>query len=65
MGYFVFQWQQHMYPLEDAKRQLAHATRNYKKSNQRIEINRIRTLIDSFMTAERSHSAIMTFSGEN
>ena len=64
-GDLAGQWQSHMYFAEDAKRSLAHATRNNKNSNQMSEINRIRTLVFAVTTAERSHSAIVTFLDKN
>ena len=64
-GDLAGQWQSHMYFAEDAKRSLAHATRNNKNSNQMSETSRIRTLVYAVTTAERSHSAIVTFLDEN
>ena len=57
IGYLAGQCQSHMYPLEGAKRPLAHATRKNKNSNQMTETNRNRTLILTVTTAERSDSA--------
>ena len=59
-GGLAGQWQSHMYLSEDAKRPLAHATRNYKNSKQIGETSRIRTLNHTITMAERSHSAIVT-----
>ena len=53
-----------MYSLEDGKRPLAHATQNCKNSNQNGETNRIRTLIHTVTTPERSQLAIVTFLDE-
>ena len=53
-----------MYPSEDAKRPLAHVTSNIKNSKQMSETSRVRTRILSVTTAERSHSAIVTFLDE-
>ena len=50
--------QSHMYPLEDAKRTLAHATSNNKNPYSTSKPTRIRTLIHTVRTAERSHLAI-------
>ena len=58
-------WQLHMYPSEDSKRQLAHATQSCKNSNQTIETCRVRTLVHWVMTAERSHTAVVLSSDEN
>ena len=52
--------QSHMYPLEDAKRTLAHATSNNKKPYSTSEPTRIRTVIHSVTTAEHSNSAIVS-----
>ena len=46
-GYLAGQWQSHMYPLEDAKRPLTHATMSCKNSNQTSESRWVRTLIKS------------------
>ena len=46
-GYLAGQWQSHMYPLEDAKRPLTHATMSCKNSNQTSETRWVRTLIKS------------------
>ena len=51
----------HMYLSEDAKRTLAHATSNNKNSYSISEPRRIRTVIHSVTTAERSNSAIVSF----
>ena len=51
--------QSHMYPSEDAKRMLAHATSNNKNLYPLSEPTRIRILIHTVTTAERSHSAIV------
>ena len=48
-----------MYPSEDAKRPLAHATRNCKNSNQSCETGKIRTLNHAITIEVRSHSAIV------
>ena len=53
--------QSHMYPSEDAKRTLAHATSNNKNPYPVSEPTRIRTRIHSVTTAERSNSAIVSF----
>ena len=54
----------HMYPSEDAKRLLAHATRNNKNSTHMIETSRVRTRTLMVTTAEHSNSAIVTFLDE-
>ena len=64
IGDLAGQWS-HMYPSEDAKRSLARATCNNNNSNQLSQINRVRTLVYAVTTAERSHSAILTFLDEN
>ena len=55
----------HMYPSEDAKRTLAHATSNNQNPYSSSKPTRIRTLIRTVTTAERSHSAIVSFLDEN
>ena len=54
------QWQSHMYPSEDAKRSLAHATQNCKNSIVAFETVRIRTLNHAVTIDVRSNLAIVT-----
>ena len=63
-GSLAGQWQSHMYLSEDAKRPLAHATRNNKNSKQMSETSTVRTRILTVTTAEVSQSAIVTFLDE-